>query len=73
MKNLNPVWDYETFYANIYEEELDAKTLEICVWDWDRFSKNDFLGMVRIDLFGKKLLFGLIFLFFLNKILNLLN
>ena len=53
LKSLNPIWNYTTYYPNVYEEELDAKTLELCVWDWDRFSKNDFIGVVRIDLFGK--------------------
>ena len=47
LKNLNPVWNYTTFYPNVYEEEVIYKTLELVVWDWDRFSKNDFMGLVK--------------------------
>ncbi|MGH0149882.1 UNVERIFIED_CONTAM: hypothetical protein FKN15_016279 [Acipenser sinensis] len=31
-------------------EQLKKKTLEVTVWDYDRFSSNDFLGEVLIDL-----------------------
>ena len=50
IKSLNPEWNATLLYSNIYKEELEYKTLEFTVWDWDRFKSNDFLGMVRIDL-----------------------
>ncbi|XP_067570313.1 protein piccolo-like [Pseudorca crassidens] len=31
-------------------EQLKKKTLEVTIWDYDRFSSNDFLGEVLIDL-----------------------
>lgn len=30
------------------ELQLKKKTLEVTVWDYDRFSSNDFLGEVSI-------------------------
>jgi hypothetical protein len=38
----------------LYREEIENKTLELNFYDWDRFSRDDFLGMVTIDLKGKK-------------------
>ncbi|CAF0865041.1 unnamed protein product [Rotaria sordida] len=49
-KSLNPVWDHAVIYGNIHREELQYKTLEFTVWDYDRFKANDFLGQVTIDL-----------------------
>lgn len=56
MKTLNPEWNTTVFYPNIHKEEVQNKTLEFSVWDWDRFSANDFIGLVRIDLSDKKYL-----------------
>jgi Ca2+-dependent lipid-binding protein len=53
MKNLNPKWDASFIYPNIHREEVKNKSLELTIWDWDRFKSNDFLGMVVIDLNGK--------------------
>ncbi|XP_043944291.1 protein piccolo isoform X2 [Protopterus annectens] len=49
-KSLNPEWNQTVIYKNITMEQLKKKTLEVTVWDYDRFSSNDFLGEVLIDL-----------------------
>ncbi|XP_077329505.1 protein piccolo isoform X1 [Lithobates pipiens] len=49
-KSLNPEWNQTVIYKNISIEQLMKKTLEVTVWDYDRFSSNDFLGEVLIDL-----------------------
>ncbi|XP_039617399.1 protein piccolo-like isoform X2 [Polypterus senegalus] len=49
-KSLNPEWNQTVIYKNIHLEQLKKKTLEVTVWDYDRFSSNDFLGEVLIDL-----------------------
>ncbi|XP_032489075.1 double C2-like domain-containing protein alpha [Phocoena sinus] len=43
-KSLNPEWNQTVIYKNISMEQLKKKTLEVTVWDYDRFSSNDFLG-----------------------------
>ncbi len=53
MRTLNPVWNHTSVYKNIHREELKNKTLELAVWDWDRFTSNDYLGVVNIELSGK--------------------
>jgi len=47
-KNLNPVWD-ETFETMIEPLEglMDVK---LSLWDWDKFSSDDFLGCAVIKL-----------------------
>ncbi|KAJ8269008.1 hypothetical protein COCON_G00116150 [Conger conger] len=49
-KSLNPEWNQTVIYKNIHLEQIKKKTLEVTVWDYDRFSSNDFLGEVLIDL-----------------------
>ncbi|KFM11768.1 Protein piccolo, partial [Aptenodytes forsteri] len=49
-KSLNPEWNQTVIYKNISMEQLKKKTLEVTVWDYDRFSSNDFLGEVLIEL-----------------------
>nr|XP_048289548.1 protein piccolo isoform X3 [Myodes glareolus] len=49
-KSLNPEWNQTVIYKSISMEQLMKKTLEVTVWDYDRFSSNDFLGEVLIDL-----------------------
>jgi len=56
LKNLSPVWNFCTVYPNLYKEELQYKTLEFSVWDWDRFKSNDFLGVMDIDLSDESIL-----------------
>ncbi|KAM6437844.1 protein piccolo-like [Liasis olivaceus] len=49
-KSLNPEWNQTVIYKSIFMEQLKKKTLEVTVWDYDRFSSNDFLGEVLIEL-----------------------
>ncbi|EHH52380.1 hypothetical protein EGM_12811 [Macaca fascicularis] len=47
-KSLNPEWNQTVIYKSISMEQLKKKTLEVTVWDYDRFSSNDFLGEFKI-------------------------
>ncbi|XP_062612392.1 uncharacterized protein LOC134274153 [Saccostrea cucullata] len=49
-RTLNPEWHQTVVFQNLHHEEVKYKTLEITVWDYDRFKANDFLGEVVIDL-----------------------
>ncbi|XP_021364815.1 uncharacterized protein LOC110457754 isoform X2 [Mizuhopecten yessoensis] len=49
-KTLSPEWYQTVVFQDLHREELQYKTLEITVWDYDRFKANDFLGEVIIDL-----------------------
>ncbi|XP_037629688.1 synaptotagmin-2 isoform X2 [Sebastes umbrosus] len=46
-KTLNPVFN-ETFIFKVVYEELGGKTLLMSVYDYDRFSKHDVIGEVKI-------------------------
>nr|XP_022299591.1 protein piccolo-like isoform X3 [Crassostrea virginica] len=49
-RTLNPEWHQKVTFQDVHHEEVKYKTLEITVWDYDRFKANDFLGEVVIDL-----------------------
>uniref|UniRef100_A0A3B3Z7C9 Synaptotagmin n=1 Tax=Periophthalmus magnuspinnatus TaxID=409849 RepID=A0A3B3Z7C9_9GOBI len=48
-KTLNPVFN-ETFVFKIPYEELGGKTLCMSVYDYDRFSKHDVIGEVKLPM-----------------------
>ncbi|KAK0133957.1 Synaptotagmin-1 [Merluccius polli] len=48
-KTLNPVFN-ETFVFKVPYEELGGKTLVMSVYDYDRFSKHDIIGEVKIPM-----------------------
>ncbi|KAK9528612.1 hypothetical protein VZT92_012764 [Zoarces viviparus] len=48
-KTLNPVFN-ETFVFKVPYEELGGKTLSMSVYDYDRFSKHDVIGEVKIPM-----------------------
>ncbi|KAJ8360428.1 hypothetical protein SKAU_G00169530 [Synaphobranchus kaupii] len=48
-KTLNPVFN-ETFIFKIPYQELGGKTLVMSVYDFDRFSKHDIIGEVKIPM-----------------------
>lgn len=52
-RTLNPEWHQKVTFQDVHHEEVKYKTLEITVWDYDRFKANDFLGEVVIDLSGR--------------------
>ena len=48
-KNQNPEFN-ESFRFQIPAAEIASQTLYLQVWDWDRVSKNDPLGEVKLQL-----------------------
>ncbi|KAL7675626.1 hypothetical protein ACOME3_001892 [Neoechinorhynchus agilis] len=57
-RTLNPAWNEMFVFCNIHQDELQYKTLEISVWDYDRITKNDFIGITHIQLSDSKLIDG---------------
>ncbi|RTG87294.1 synaptotagmin-like protein [Schistosoma bovis] len=48
-KNNNPEWNQAIIYRDIILNSLNEIGIEISVWDYDRFTSNDFLGGCRIN------------------------
>uniref|UniRef100_A0A2P2ID37 Synaptotagmin 1 n=1 Tax=Hirondellea gigas TaxID=1518452 RepID=A0A2P2ID37_9CRUS len=48
-KTLNPVFN-ETFTYKLSYEDIMSKTLMMCVYDYDRLSKHDIIGQIKITL-----------------------
>ena len=49
--NLNPVWNEQFTYKNVYLDDLSSgRVLEVTVWDYDRRGSNGFIGGVRMGL-----------------------
>lgn len=48
-KTLNPVFN-ETFVFKVPYAEIGSKTLVFAVYDFDRFSKHDQIGLIKIPL-----------------------
>ncbi|XP_013412341.1 uncharacterized protein LOC106175070 isoform X3 [Lingula anatina] len=55
-KTLNPQWHQSFVFFHLPREELPQRTLEITVWDYDRFKPNDFLGEVLLRLSNERYL-----------------
>ncbi|XP_050718371.1 uncharacterized protein LOC126999677 isoform X3 [Eriocheir sinensis] len=47
---LDPRWNQSFYYCPLRRPELKTRSLEITVWDYDRYGANDFLGEVVVDL-----------------------
>jgi len=39
---------------NLTRQQLTSQTLELTVWDYDRFKTHDFLGEVSLNMSGKR-------------------
>lgn len=49
-KNCSPKWNHTFIFENISWDELQQRSLELTLWDYDRLTSNDFLGGVRLNL-----------------------
>eukprot|EP00117_Sycon_ciliatum_P014950 scpid17684/ scgid2349/ Synaptotagmin-like protein 4; Exophilin-2; Granuphilin len=47
---LQPEWNQQLTFADVTFSELPSLCIELSVWDYDRFTGNDFLGAVRLGL-----------------------
>jgi hypothetical protein len=45
----DPMWKQRFVYSPLRRTELNLRTLEITVWDFDQFGPNEFLGQVHYD------------------------
>lgn len=55
-RTLDPEWHQTLVFIGISRSELPNKSLELTVWDFDRFKTDNFLGEVILSLSGKSLL-----------------
>ncbi|XP_038053965.1 uncharacterized protein LOC119726383 [Patiria miniata] len=55
-KTLTPEWNQTVLYRAVRPQELATRILEISVWDFDRFTFNDFMGQILIDLSDQHIL-----------------
>uniref|UniRef100_A0A914XJS7 Protein piccolo n=1 Tax=Plectus sambesii TaxID=2011161 RepID=A0A914XJS7_9BILA len=53
---LDPDWNQTVAYKDLEWEELRGRYLEFTVWDYDKFSENNFLGQAIISLAGNNIL-----------------
>jgi len=48
-----PEWHQTLVFMNLTRKQLVSQTLELTVWDYDRFKTHDFLGEVSLNMSGK--------------------
>jgi len=41
-------------FINLTRQQLASQTLELTVWDYDRFKTHDFLGEVSLNMSGNR-------------------
>ncbi|OQS02900.1 C2 domain-containing protein [Thraustotheca clavata] len=49
-KELNPVWDHEVFEFELSKETLQDQSLTVSVFDHDKLSSDDLIGLVSIPI-----------------------
>lgn len=45
---LDPRWNQSFYYCPLRRPDLKNRSLEITVWDYDRYGANDFVGEVGL-------------------------
>uniref|UniRef100_UPI00358F5957 uncharacterized protein isoform X2 n=1 Tax=Myxine glutinosa TaxID=7769 RepID=UPI00358F5957 len=56
-KDCNPEYNHTMVYDGFHAEDLHEACIELTIWDYERFSTNQFLGGVRLS-FGKGVSYG---------------
>ena len=49
-RNVNPQWNHTFVFEDVSLDDLRDRSIELTIWDHDRFTSNDFLGGVRLNL-----------------------
>ena len=49
-----PEWHQTLVFMNLTRQQLVSQTLELTVWDYDRFKTHEFLGEVSLNMSGKR-------------------
>jgi len=49
-----PEWHQTLVFMNLTRQQLASQTLELTVWDYDRFKAHDFLGETSLNLSGTR-------------------
>ncbi|KAJ8314966.1 hypothetical protein KUTeg_007116 [Tegillarca granosa] len=49
-QNCNPMWNHTFIFEEVTISDLQERSLELTLWDFDKISSNDFLGGVRLNL-----------------------
>ena len=49
-RNVNPQWNHTFVFEDVSLDDLRERSIELTIWDHDRFTSNDFLGGVRLNL-----------------------
>ena len=50
----DPEWHQTLVFINFTRQHLVSQTLELTVWDYDRFKTHEFLGEVNLNMSGKR-------------------
>ena len=59
-----PEWHQTLVFMNLTRQQLASQTLELTVWDYDRFKTHDFLGELSLNMSGMVGLYSVCAVFF---------